>query len=124
MFNDEILNSIDEIVANHRAFLVGGYLRDYFLKNTVSLDKDIVVLDDSFSFAKELKNIDFTAHNINTLDIKKFTVSLVTKDSGNISRGKYTFFIIFPFSINVNADLFIAAEKNVHGTSPQHKNIA
>ena len=55
--------------------------------------------------------------------IKKLTASLVTTDIGIISLGKYTFFIIFPFSTNENADLFIAVAKKFHGIKPQHTNI-
>ena len=62
-----------------------------------------------------------TNANIITVEIKKFTASLVTTEIGNISLGKYTFFNMFPFSIIVNADLEIAVEKNVHGINPQHK---
>ena len=57
------------------------------------------------------------------VDITKFTASLVTTDIGNISLGKYTFFIILPFSIIVEAERVMAVEKNVHGIKPQHKNI-
>ena len=31
MLNDNILTSIDEIIKNHRVFLVGGYLRNYYI---------------------------------------------------------------------------------------------
>ena len=57
------------------------------------------------------------------VDIKKLTVSLVTTDIVNISRGKYTFFSIFPFSTIVKADLDIDVEKKVHGINPLHKKI-
>ncbi len=65
-----------------------------------------------------------TNPSIIIVDIRKFITSAVTTDIGIISLGKYTFFMIFPFSINVNAALFIATEKKLQGTSPQHKNIA
>ena len=63
-----------------------------------------------------------TKPSIIVVDIRKFTASPVTTDIGIISLGKYTFFIIFPFSINVNAALFMAAEKNVQGINPQQRN--
>ena len=65
-----------------------------------------------------------TTPKIIIVEIKKFIVSAVTTDIGIISLGKYTFFIMFPFSIIVKADLFIAIEKNVHGIIPEHKKIA
>ena len=57
------------------------------------------------------------------VDIKKFTIALVTMEIGSISRGKYTFFTIFPFAIMVYADCEIEAVKNVHGINPTHTNI-
>ena len=51
-----------------------------------------------------------------------FIASLVTTDNDNISLGKYTFFIILPFSTIVNEVLEIAAEKKFQGINPQHKN--
>ena len=65
-----------------------------------------------------------TNPKIISVEIRKLIVSAVTTEIGTISLGKYTFFIIFPFSIIVNADLLIAIEKNVHGIIPAHKNIA
>ena len=59
---------------------------------------------------------------INIVEITKLTASLVTTDIGNISLGKYTFFIIFPFSIIVLDDLIITVEKNVHGINAEHRN--
>ena len=55
------------------------------------------------------------------VDIKKFTPSLVTIEIGNISLGKYTFFMIFPLSITEAAPLRITDEKYCQGISPQHK---
>ena len=57
MFNDNILNSISEIIKNHRVFLVGGYLRNYFLKNKISSDRDLVCLDDAHQLAFEIANL-------------------------------------------------------------------
>ena len=38
MFFDEILNSIEDIIKNYQVYLVGGYLRNYYLKNEISSD--------------------------------------------------------------------------------------
>ena len=54
MFFDEILNSIDEIIKGKNVFLVGGYLRNYFLNKEISLDRDLVVLDNSRALALEI----------------------------------------------------------------------
>ena len=54
IFNDDILASLDKILENQQAYLVGGYLRNYFINNEISNDRDIVVLKDSFGFAKKL----------------------------------------------------------------------
>ena len=54
------------------------------------------------------------------VDIRKLTASLVTIDIGNISLGKYTFLIISPFPITVNADCVTAVVKYVHGINATH----
>ena len=57
------------------------------------------------------------------VEIIKLIASLVTTEIGIISLGKYTFFRMFPFSTNENADLLIDVAKKVQGIKPQHKNI-
>lgn len=54
MIKDEILNSIDEIIEDKKVYLVGGYLRNYFLNNKISSDRDLVVLGDSKALAYEI----------------------------------------------------------------------
>lgn len=54
MFKDEILNSIEDIVKNYKCYLVGGYLRNYFINNEISKDRDITVIENCFEFAQEL----------------------------------------------------------------------
>lgn len=54
MFFDSILNSLDEIIKNKKVYLVGGYLRNYFLNNEISSDRDLVILGDSKALAKEI----------------------------------------------------------------------
>ena len=46
-----------------------------------------------------------TKVSIIIVEIIKLTAPLVTTDIGNISLGKYTFLIISPFPIIVNADV-------------------
>ena len=54
MFSDNILNSIGEIIKDKKVYLVGGYLRNYFLNNEISSDRDLAVLGDSRALALEL----------------------------------------------------------------------
>ncbi len=56
IIKDEILSKIDDIITNHRVFLVGGYLRNYFLNNEISSDRDLVCLDSAIDLAKEISN--------------------------------------------------------------------
>ena len=62
-----------------------------------------------------------TKATIIIVEIIKLIASLVTTDKGKISLGKYTFFIMFPFSIIVKDVLDVAVEKKFHGIKPQHK---
>ena len=50
MFSDNILNSISEIIKDYQVYLVGGYLRNYYINNEISFDRDLVVI----KYAKEL----------------------------------------------------------------------
>ena len=52
--NDLILNSISKIIEKHRVFLVGGYLRNYFLKNEISKDRDLVCLNSAIDLAQNI----------------------------------------------------------------------
>ncbi len=45
MFKDEILNSIKPVIKKYNVFLVGGYLRNYFINKTISSDRDLVCVD-------------------------------------------------------------------------------
>jgi len=81
MFNDEILNKLDDILINHKAYLVGGYLRNYFLKNEISKDRDIVVIDNCLEFSKEVANkLDGT---LIELDKENQIYRVVLKDKEN-----------------------------------------
>ena len=54
MFKDEILNSFKNIFKKYDCYLVGGYLRNYFLNNETSFDRDIVCLKNAKALALEL----------------------------------------------------------------------
>ncbi|MBQ9150568.1 CCA tRNA nucleotidyltransferase [bacterium] len=54
MFSDDILTSISEIIKDKEVYLVGGYLRNYFLNNEISFDRDLVVLGNSKALALEI----------------------------------------------------------------------
>jgi tRNA nucleotidyltransferase/poly(A) polymerase len=54
MFNDKILNSITEIIKDKEVYLVGGYLRNYFINNEISTDRDLAILGDSKALAIEI----------------------------------------------------------------------
>lgn len=53
-FNDPVLNSIDELFKNYEAYLVGGYLRNYFINNEISADRDIVVKNNAIKLAYDI----------------------------------------------------------------------
>ena len=54
MFKDDILNSINEIIKNQEVYLVGGYLRNYFLQNEISNDRDLVCIEKAENLAKKI----------------------------------------------------------------------
>ena len=54
MFNDAVLNSIDDLIKGKEVYLVGGYLRNFFLNNEISSDRDLVIKENAFEFAKEI----------------------------------------------------------------------
>lgn len=56
MFNDEVLDSIKDIIKNYEVYLVGGYLRNYFINNEISPDRDLVCINDSYKLAKEISD--------------------------------------------------------------------
>lgn len=81
MFSDEILNSIDEIIKDHRVFLVGGYLRNFYLKKEISLDRDLVTVDDSYSLASKIAQK--TDATLIELDSDNKIYRVVLKDKKN-----------------------------------------
>ncbi len=54
LFNDCLIEKIKEYNTDDEIYLVGGYLRNYFINKTISSDRDIVCIRDSYLFAKKL----------------------------------------------------------------------
>lgn len=54
LIQDKVLSQIDNIIKNYKVFLVGGYLRNYFLNNEISSDRDLVCIQGAINLAKEL----------------------------------------------------------------------
>ena len=54
MFKDSILDAIKNIISDQEVYLVGGYLRNYFLNDEISHDRDLVVLGDSKALAMKI----------------------------------------------------------------------
>ena len=81
MLNDNILTSIDEIINNHRVFLVGGYLRNYYINNEISNDRDLVCLDDAQKLAQEIT--EFLDGTFIELDSENKIYRVVLKDKIN-----------------------------------------
>lgn len=79
--NDKILNSISDIISKYQVYLVGGYIRNYYIKNEISLDRDLVVVGNAFLLAKEI------AHKLNAtlieLDCENEIYRVVLQDKEN-----------------------------------------
>ena len=56
MFKDKILDSIQQIIKDKQVFLVGGYLRNFYINNEISLDRDLACCCDSYNLALEIAN--------------------------------------------------------------------
>jgi len=54
MFEDKILDYIKDIIENREVYLVGGYLRNYYINNEISNDRDLVVVGNSYVLAQEI----------------------------------------------------------------------
>lgn len=81
MINDEILNLIDTIIKGRKVYLVGGYLRNYFIENKISLDRDLVTEDCASDLAKEIASkLDGTFIE---LDCENEIYRVVLKDKKN-----------------------------------------
>ena len=53
-FQDDFLLKLENIFKDYNCFLVGGYLRNYFLNNKISYDRDIAVIENSKELALKL----------------------------------------------------------------------
>ncbi len=80
-FNDEILNSIKETAKNYEAYVVGGYLRNYFINNEISCDRDIVIKEKAENFAHEIA--DMLEATFIELDNENKIFRVVLKDKKN-----------------------------------------
>ena len=81
MFSDKILDSISEIIKDKEVYLVGGYLRNYFLNKEISFDRDLVILGDSRALALEIaQKLDATFVE---LDIENEIYRVVLEDKIN-----------------------------------------
>lgn len=54
IFSDEILNSIEDIIKDYKVYLVGGYLRNYFINNKISSDRDLVCINNAKNLAIDI----------------------------------------------------------------------
>ncbi len=81
MFKDEILNSLKNIFQKYDCYLVGGYLRNYFLNNEISNDRDIVCLNNSKALALEIS--EFFNGTFIELDCENEIYRVVLKDKIN-----------------------------------------
>ncbi len=81
LIQDKVLSQIDNIIKNYRVFLVGGYLRNYFLNNEISSDRDLVCIQGAINLAKELaEKLDGTFIE---LDSENKIYRVVLKDKEN-----------------------------------------
>ncbi len=55
MFQDELLDKIKNIDTDDEIFLVGGYLRNYFINGKISDDRDLVCRKNSYLLAQKIK---------------------------------------------------------------------
>jgi len=99
MFQDNILNSIEEIIKNKKVYLVGGYLRNYFVNKEISTDRDLVVIGDSKTLAFEIaQKLDGT---LIELDSENKIYRVVLKDKINY----------FDVSSALNDDILLDAKR-------------
>lgn len=97
--NDKILNSISNIIKDKKVFLVGGYIRNYLLNNKISLDRDLVTLDDSKGLALEIA--DKLGGSFVELDKENEIYRVVLDDKENF----------FDISLALNNDILLDAKR-------------
>lgn len=99
MFHDNILKSIENIIKDKNVYLVGGYLRNYFLNNEISSDRDLVIVGNSKALANEIaQKLDGT---LIELDSENKIYRVVLKDKINY----------FDISTALNNDILIDAKR-------------
>ncbi|MBR1616956.1 HD domain-containing protein [bacterium] len=81
IFCDEILKSLEGILKAHDCYLVGGYLRNYFINGKISADRDIVTLKNSCELAHEIS--DKTNGTFVELDFENKIYRVVLEDKNN-----------------------------------------
>lgn len=81
MFNDELLDSLDNIFQKYRVFLVGGYIRDFLINNKSSFDRDIVCVEKAKELAFEIS--EFLNGTYIELDKENEIYRIVLKDKIN-----------------------------------------
>ena len=81
MMNDNILNSLSDIFQKYECYLVGGYLRNYFINSYISQDRDIAVIKKAKELALEIA--DKTEGTFIELDNENEIYRVVLKDKIN-----------------------------------------
>ena len=81
MINDTILNSLSDIFKKYDCYLVGGYLRNYFMNNTISQDRDIAVYKYAHKLAQDIA--DKTKGTLIELDKENEIYRVVLEDKIN-----------------------------------------
>ena len=81
MFKDELLDKIKDLDIDDEIFLVGGYLRNYFIDGKISNDRDLVCVKNSYLLAQKIKEkLDGT---LIELDKENEIYRVVLKDKTN-----------------------------------------
>ena len=52
--NDNVLKSAKDIFKNYEVYIVGGYLRDFFIEGKISNDRDLVFINNAYDLAGEM----------------------------------------------------------------------
>lgn len=52
--NDNVLKSAKDIFKNYEVYIVGGYLRDFFIEGKISNDRDLVCINNAYDLAGEM----------------------------------------------------------------------
>lgn len=79
--NDEILNSLSDIFKKYECYLVGGYLRNYFINGKISNDRDIAVVKYANRLACDIA--DYFQGTLIELDQENEIYRVVLKDKVN-----------------------------------------